>query len=370
MNPRNLSMLLAIIIGAGLLYYFEKDPYSGPTEVPVAIAAFTRLDVQQVMRIEMMQGTHSVVLERQADSWSVASVWDYPADHQEIDRLLADIRSIAAAHQRASKVASHSTFDVSDEAGLKIALKDSSGQTMTDLVIGKRDGFSRSFIRIAGSNEVYSVSPNLRARAAFAGSTLEAERWTDKVLFRLSADAVVRRMHIETPEGLSQLIWKPSENPPAPQEDENPLVSGTEDPLWMVRSSAEGELFPADETTVKGIISSLKNVQAAWPMDPSDMAALGLDPASSFIEIELANGSIHTIQFGQERELPAGGQGFTARVVGDHRTVLVRQWIKDSLLKGADVLRVAQDPPQDPDVPEDGAVVPVPEADPASDSDG
>ncbi len=242
MNPRNLSMLLAIIIGAGLLYYFEKDPYSGPTEVPVAIAAFTRLDVQQVMRIEMMQGTNSVVLERQADSWSVASVWDYPADHQEIDRLLADIRSIAAAHQRASKVASHSTFDVSDEAGLKIALKDSAGQTMTDLVIGKRDGFSRSFIRIAGSNEVYSVSPNLRARAAFAGSTLEAERWTDKVLFRLPADAVVRRMHIETPEGLSQLIWKPSENPPAPQEDENPLVAGTEDPLWMVRSSAEGEL--------------------------------------------------------------------------------------------------------------------------------
>ncbi|MEE2856309.1 MAG: DUF4340 domain-containing protein [Planctomycetota bacterium] len=370
MTPRNLSMLLAIIIGAGLLFYFEKDPYSEPTEVPVAIAAFTQLDVQQVARVEMMQGTHSVVLERQGDSWSVPSAWDYAADHQEINQLLTDIRSIAAAQQRASKVASHSTFDVNDEAGLKIALKDSSGQTMTDLVLGKRDGFGRSFIRIAGSNEVYSVSPNLRARAAFAGSTLEAGRWTDKMLFRLPADAVVRRMHIETPEGLSQLVWKASEKPPVPQADENPLLAGSEDPLWMVRSSTDGELLPADETTVKGIISSLNNVQAAWPIDPSDMAALGLDPASSFIEVELSDGSIHTIQFGQERELPTGGQGFTARVVGDHRTVMVRQWIRDSLLKGADALRAAQDPPQDPGVPEEGDALPVPEQDPATDSDG
>ena len=370
MNPRNVRMLLAIIIGAGLLYYFEKDPYSEPTEVPVAIAAFTQLDVQQVARVEMMQGTDSVVLEKQGNSWSVPSVWDYPADHQEVDRLLTDIRSITAAQQRASKVASHSTFDVNDEVGLKIALKDSAGQTLTDLVLGKRDGFSRSFIRISGSNEVYSVSPNLRARAPFAGSTLEAGRWTNKVLFQLPADAVVRRMHIETPEGLSQLIWKASETPPEPQADETPVVSGTEDPLWMVRSSTDGELAPADETTVKGIISALNNVQAAWPIDPSDMAALGLDPATSFIEVELSDGSIHTIQFGQERELPVGGQGFTARVVGDHRTVMVRKWIKESLLKGADVLRAEQESPQDPDVPQEGDAVPLPEDDPAPDSDG
>jgi hypothetical protein len=385
MNSRNLAMVLAIIVGSGLLYYTNEDEYSGPVEIPTAFTSFSDLAVDQVTRVEMMQGDSSVVLEREGEDWKVPSVWNYPGDQPEIERLLLDIQSITGAHQRASKAGSHGTFEVGDTGGLKVALKGSAGNSLADLVIGKADGFQRSFIRVGGSDEVYSVSPNLRNRAGFAGGSLEAGRWADKMLFQLPSDAVVTRMHIQTPEANAQLNWNSSPEPITEDPSQVTVLSGSDDPLWMVRLSSEVEPVPADETTVKGIITALKNVRAEEPADPADASALGLEPVQSFIEIELADGSIHTIQFGSEQDLSVGGKGVAARVIGNHRTVLVRDWVQESLLKVGEVLRAvvepeappaqvekadAGNPPTDqaaPAVPGDGEAA---EGNPEPDSDG
>ena len=348
MNSRNFAMVLAIIVGSGLLYYTNEDEYSDDVEIPTAIASFSGLAVDQVTRVEMMLGDSSVVLEREGEDWKVPSAWNYPGDQAEIERLLQDIQSITGAHQRASKAQSHGTFEVGDRGGLKVALKDSAGTSLADLVIGKADGYQRSFIRIGGSDEVYSVAPNLRNRVGFAGGSLEAGRWTHKMLFQLPPDAVVTRMHIQTPEANAQLDWKNSPQSVPEDPTQVTVVSGSDDPLWMVRFSSEVESVPADESTVKGIITALKNVQAAEPADPTDAPALGLDPVQSFIEIELADGSIHTIQFGSEQDLSVGGKGVAARVIGNHRTVLVRDWVEESLLKVGEVLRAVVEPEAPP----------------------
>ncbi|MDE0961302.1 MAG: DUF4340 domain-containing protein, partial [Planctomycetota bacterium] len=360
MNSRNLVMLLAIIVGSGLLYITNKDDYSRPDPIPTAIASFSELAVEQVVRVEMMLGDASVVLEREGDDWKVPSAWNYPGDRTEIERLLSDVRSISGAHQRASKAESHGTFQVDDAGGLKLALKDSTGTALAELVIGKADGVQRTFIRLANSDEVYSVAPNLRNRAGFAGWSLEAGRWTDKVLFQLPPDSVVTRMHIETAEGNAQLTLKAS---PAPGTDNpepgNPepagVLLGSDDPEWMVQFSSNAEPVLADESTVKGIISALKNIQSAEPADPSDSAALGLDPVQSFIEIELADGSIHTVQFGSEVDLSVGGKGVAARVIGQQRTALVRNWVLDSLLQVGETLRAVVEP-EEPTAAETPAV--------------
>ncbi len=385
MNSRNFAMVLAIIVGSGLLYYTNEDEYSDDVEIPTAISSFSGLAVDQVTRVEMMLGDSSVVLEREGEDWKVPSAWNYPADQAEIERLLLDIQSITGAHQRASKAQSHGTFEVGDRGGLKVALTDSAGKSLADLVIGKADGYQRSFIRIGGTDEVYSVAPNLRNRAGFAGGSLEAGRWTHKMLFQLPSDAVVTRMHIQTPEANAQLNWKSSPEPIPEDPAQVTVVAGSDDPLWMVRFSSEVESVPADDSTVKGIITALKNVQAAEPADPADASALGLEPVQSFIEIELADGSIHTIQFGSEQDLSVGGKGVAARVIGNHRTVLVRDWVKDSLLKVGEVLRAvveAEAPPAEAEPadtvnpPTDEAVPAVPaegeaaEGNPQPDSDG
>ncbi len=357
MNSKNLLMILAIAIGSALLFNTSKEDYSEPIAVPDTMAAFADLDIDQVTRIEMTQGDTSVILERDESEWIVPSVWNYPGEKIDIEDLLADIRSITSPQQRASKPSSHSTFEIGEMAGLKISLRDSTGAALIDMVVGKRDGFQRSFIRLAGSDEVFSVSPNLRSRAGFAGSTLEAGRWTKKTLFELPQSAVVRRIHIQTPEESSLLTWK-VESVEVTEESE--LLGGGEDPLWMVQAPADSEAVPADETTVKGIISSLKKVIAAEPVDPGDPGAAGLDPVTTFIEVELADGTKHTIQFGQESNLTVGGKGVAARVVGDSRVAMVREWTFSSLVKSGETLKaVIPDPPEDSS--ENLQPVPVPE---------
>ena len=140
--------------------------------------------------------------------------------------------------------------------------------------------------------------------------------------------------------------------------------------VWMI---IEPETGPADETTVKGILSALKNVQSAEPADPSDLAALGLEPPNSFIEGELEDGSTFLIQFGLDTELAVGGDGVYARVAAKRSAAIIRSWVRDSLLKELDTLRAT--PPEPEPAPEPAPEptpepIPEPVVEPQPDSDG
>ncbi|MEE2890136.1 MAG: DUF4340 domain-containing protein [Planctomycetota bacterium] len=357
-----LLMILAIVIGAVSLYLNSESDYTGDLETPVAIASLSQLAVDQVASIEMTMGDSSLSLQRQNQDWSIPSAWDSPADREEVSRLLADIRSIGGPEKRASSASSHGDFQVGPVDGLRISLLDVSGSSLGDLVLGKTDGPGRSFIRISGEDAVYSVTPNLLFRSGFGGRTLNAGNWTDKNLFQLPASSEIRRLTIGSSEGLVRLELEDSTS--ADSTESSASSEGQEDRVWMI---VEPERASADATTVKGILSSLKNVQSAEPTDPSDLAAIGLEPPASFLEGELEDGSTFLLQFGHDTALTIAGQGVFARLGGQNRAVVVRTYVRDSLIKGLDTLQVPEEQPQvQPDPPAD----PPTTADPDPDSDG
>ncbi|MEC9476682.1 MAG: DUF4340 domain-containing protein [Planctomycetota bacterium] len=338
-------MIFAIILGSASLYLTSRSDYTAPLETPVAIASLGQLDINQVARIEMTKGDSSVLLVRVNQGWSLPSAWDSPGDRTEIAKLLDDIRSISAPEKRASSSSNHSSFQVGSDAGLRIALQDATGASLGDLVLGKRDGTGRTFIRIFGEDEVYSVTPNLLFRAGFSGSSLDAGKWSDKSLYQLPASAEVQSLTMTSPQGLVRLQrQEPDTSDPA--ED---AATDTAPSQWTI---VEPEPGPADRATVTGILSALKNVQAAEPADPSDLTLLGLEPPTSFIEGELEDGSTFLIQFGLETELTGGGQGFYARVVGQRRVAVVRNWVRESLLKNHETLRATPPEPEPEPEPE------------------
>lgn len=357
-----LLMILAIAIGAVSLYLNSESDYTGDLETPVAIASLSQLAVDQVASIEMTMGDSSLSLRRQNQDWSIPSAWDSPADREEVSRLLADIRSIGGPEKRASSASSHGDFQVGPVDGLRISLLDVSGSSLGDLVLGKTDGPGRSFIRISGEDAVYSVTPNLLFRSGFGGRTLNAGNWTDKNLFQLPASSEVRRLTIGSSEGLVRLELEDSTS--ADSTESSASSEGQEDRVWMI---VEPERASADATTVKAILSSLKNVQSAEPTDPSDLAAIGLEPPGSFLEGELEDGSTFLLQFGHDTALTIAGQGVFARLGGQNRAVVVRTYVRDSLIKGLDTLQAPEEQPQvQPDPPAD----PPTTADPDPDSDG
>lgn len=348
-------MILAIIIGGASLYLTSKSDYTDPLETPVAIASLGQLDINQVARIEMTKGDSEVLLLRVSQGWSIPSAWDAPGDRAEISKLLNDIRSISSPEKRAASASNHSSFEVGSDAGLRISLQDATGVSLGDLVLGKRDGTGRTFIRISGEDEVYSVTPNLLFRAGFSGSSLEAGKWADKNLYQLSPAAEVQGLTIATPEGLVQLKL-----------DEPVAAGSSEDEAAPANwSIVEPESGPADRATVTGILSALKNVQAAEPADPTDLTTLGLEPPTSFIEGRLKDGSTFLLQFGHETELTGGGAGVFARVAGQNHAAVVRGWTRDSLLKNLDTLKAT--PPEPEPGPE---LTPEPTVESQTDSDG
>ena len=363
-SKKVLLMILAIIIGGISLYLNSDSEYTVDLKIPVAIAALSELELDRVARIEMTKGDSSVVLVKENQDWSLPSAWDSPGDRAEIDRLLADIRAIADPEKRASSASSHDNFQVGPDAGLRISLLDSAGGSLCDLVLGKRDpdGSGRSFIRITGEDTVYSVTGNLLFRTGFGAGSLEAGNWTDKNLFRLPVNSEVRRLTIGSSDGVVRLERESTTVPDATQQPTE--TAEAEDPVWMI---VEPQRAAADDTTVKGVLSSLRNVRAAEPADPSDLAAIGLEPPNSFIEGELEDGSTFLLQFGHETPLIGGGEGVYARIAGHNRAVILRSYVRDSLIKGLDTLTANQPQPQaQPETPAE----PETGADPDPDSDG
>ena len=332
-----LWMIIIIVMGGVSLYVTSESDYTAPLETPVAIASFSQLDVEQVTRIEMTKGDSAVLLVRGDQGWQIPSAWDSPGDRVEIAKLLSDLRSIASAERRASSSTSHSDFQVDDDEGLRISLQDANGSSMGDLVLGKRDGSGRSFIRIAGQDEVYSVTPNLLFRSGFGGETLKVDSWADKNLFRLAPDANVVRLTIGSKEELIRLERSSPEETEVGAEA--PLLDGVDDLAWMI---VEPERVAADEATVSGILSSLKNVLAAEPADPTLLAEYGLEPPTEFIEMELSDGSTFIVAFGHEAALSVGGEGVYAKVVGANRVAILRSYVRDALLRPLETLRAAE----------------------------
>ena len=154
------------------------------------------------------------------------------------------------------------------------------------------------------------------------------------------------------------LDWIPGEIPEeeSGESDDSDLVKVGSDPQWWI---SEPEKARADDNTVKGMISSLKNVRCEEPLDPSSAESLGFGDPSGSITAVLANGGKVTLEFAADRELSLGGEGVAVRIQGDTRIVLSRLWVKTNLLKSLEELKAVR--PAAPELLTPELLTPTPE---------
>lgn len=339
MNPKSITiMLLLIIASAALLYVNQEQDYTAPTKDPKGIVSLKSLNPEIVEVIELGRGEQAFEIKRSGTAWILPSLWDSMADSEEVMSFLADLKTISEAEERGRSTASHETFNVAAQSAIRVSLKDPDLNPIIGFYLGKVDGTGRTFIRIAGEDKVYSVKPNLLRRAAFAGAELRAQSWFKKLLYQLPAKSEVRQLIVENGSERIVLDWIPGEIPEAEsgESDDSDLVKVGSDPQWWI---SEPEKMRADDNTVKGMISSLKNVRCEEPLDPSSAESLGFGDPSGSITAVLANGGKVTLEFAADRELSLGGEGVAVRIQGDTRIVLSRLWVKTNLLKSLEELK-------------------------------
>lgn len=89
MKTRTLMQMLSALAVLGALAYWSmrpaRDAGTGPRTGSTALDLG---DLNEIARVEVISGTQEVVLARSTAGWTVASLWDYPADFPQLADLL------------------------------------------------------------------------------------------------------------------------------------------------------------------------------------------------------------------------------------------------------------------------------------------
>lgn len=153
------------------------------------------LDVTAVDRIQIEDGSNSVVLTKQADKWVLPELDDFPADQHNVLQLLDKLAAMKKGWPVATTSGASRRFKVDeDEFERKLTLSTKENK-LGQLFIGDSPGFRKVHVRSSGDAEVYAVDFNTWETSVDSGD------WIDKRILTFSTEKLLQ---VEMPDFVLQ----------------------------------------------------------------------------------------------------------------------------------------------------------------------
>jgi len=266
-----------------------------------------------------------VEIKRSGDGWIVASLYGWPAQENRVTQLLEDAVGLSG-EIRSSNEDVLKDYEIDDENGFHLVSRRTGGSELFHVILGKSSPRGGSFVRTAGSNDVYAVSESFRSSFGLFGdvpSPPESNRWANREVLnvdRNDVDKVVLTMPDETVV-LEKLFETPEEEGASPDRAS-----------WTWLADETGEI---DKTKADRVLNSFCRLHAAEVLDPAGIDTLGLgDDAAHIGELTLSDGSVERLIFGGTNEATkkvyfAKDGGMPATI---HQTTVDRMFVARSEL--------------------------------------
>lgn len=185
MKLRTLLIVVAALAVLSAVAYVARRPSTPPSaDARLDQPLVDRARLEQAAQLRVADQGKTVELARQPDgSWHVASYHDFPADFAKLSRLtdeLANARLQRLVTTNPDRIARLEFKDT------KIELRDSAGQPLASLTLGKtaETGGGR-FVRFGDEPKAYLASLNTWLDA-------ESKNWTDTTLVSLKPDDIAK----------------------------------------------------------------------------------------------------------------------------------------------------------------------------------
>ena len=179
------QLVLAVIV-------FVSGEEYGAYEAEEKLLVF---DVTAVDRIQIENGSNSVVLAKQADKWVLPELDDFPADQHNVLQLLDKLAAMKKGWPVATTGGASRRFKVDeDEFERKLTLS-TKENTLGQLFIGDSPGFRKVHVRSSGDAEVYAVDFNTWEASVDSGD------WIDKRILTFSTEKLLQ---VEMPDFVLQ----------------------------------------------------------------------------------------------------------------------------------------------------------------------
>ncbi|MBI3820045.1 MAG: DUF4340 domain-containing protein [Planctomycetes bacterium] len=295
MSRINIILSVVLLSLGGILFILEKPWAQDAFEqgsARISKSLFEHFDTSKAANIVIKQGANEVQLKKTAQGWVLPSLGDFKANEDTVTRLLNRVHDMTRGDLVSNDASQHARYRVTDTDAPRVKISDAAGAVLADFLQGKpyfdseqisemrRISQLDCYIRAAGSNEVYRISPF---------ETVEPVRvneWLPRNLFKFDVSAV-QSMAIEG-SGVAERIAI------------NHLPNGT----WDVNTDSKGPAPAKKESceTLARSVSSLYLQDVLGGYREQDAARYGFDHPAFLIKIELAGGTSEQLIIGKDIE--------------------------------------------------------------------
>ncbi|MCD6594606.1 DUF4340 domain-containing protein [bacterium] len=155
MKTINIILLIIIIVGLGIYLATHTSLKSYSTEDKSKfVKIFERFDKNSIDKIEVRRLNSLTTLVSENSKWIVADSVPFPADEDNVNKLLNDLDSIEILDICSTNPKSHFKMKVDTLQGAHFTLFQGK-DTVMDIIIGGFAGYGSTYIRPAKSSNVY-----------------------------------------------------------------------------------------------------------------------------------------------------------------------------------------------------------------------
>ncbi|MEM9101539.1 MAG: DUF4340 domain-containing protein [Pseudomonadota bacterium] len=188
MNQQKFTLLVAVVVGLGIVSYFGGQSELSSlkeTEEAQPLYADLKQQLSTIHKITLQDNNNQVTLEKNDTDWGVVEKNGYTAASNKIRELLANLSSAYLIEKKTAKPENHALLEIDDAQAMQLTLyANADDQAIVQLLVGKvASGGNGQFVRMQGENQVWLTDKSFDL-------TVNAADWIYDVILDVPANDV------------------------------------------------------------------------------------------------------------------------------------------------------------------------------------
>lgn len=328
MKKKSIFILLGILVALVLItVIMENTGKRDAKKADEESILFPGFAADQVSSIEIKVKDKEVRLNKEGDSWLVATADNYPADQESVEKILDKFAELKSKLTVSKSAAKHFQFEVDAVSGISVVMMGKSDEdVLAHLFVGKiGSDFTSTYIRKAEQDAVFLADGYLKSLFDKG-----ARGWRDRKIFDFDTNQV-QRLTL------------------ASQDKETIAIESQGDGNWQI---IEPEVSPGKKDAVDKIISDISKLSAdnfAEKKEPTEEGAdplkeYKLDEPLSTFTVDLKDGSVRILHVGDQ-----SNQSFYVKKEGQDTVFMLYKSKIDRIFKDIEDLKAEPTEQQETD---------------------
>ncbi len=242
--------------------------------------SFGRVDVEDVVKIEITGQGKEVMLEHHGGRWMLTEPLEYPANQTAVEDLLEKTGELAVVNLVSSNPGNHDLYEVGHDTGMLVRLfggRDGNRELFAYYVGKMTSDFNHTYVREFGQNDVYTATGLLSGYV-----DKEVGAWRDRTILDLPLETI-QEVHAAK-DSIEYVLARRGR------------LAGAPDTPWTVLYAGDSEPVEADSSQAVRIARKLASLSASgFPVFEGEVSVDWEEPLGS-LRVVMTDGSSHEVR--------------------------------------------------------------------------